>query len=128
MKSNISNLLKFTVTNLARSFLKSMSSFQSMFLIRGSAILDLTSAWTLQCTLVYDTHRPPTFFIFWVLCSAYRPLVRGNLVCHFEDKMTRDRSPRVQVVWVLVVVFKLFRRPLFPARCSHSVFPVLGKF
>ena len=24
-------------------------------------------------------------------------------VCHFEDEMTRDRSPRVQVVWVLVV-------------------------
>ena len=22
-------------------------------------------------------------------------------VCHFEDEMTRDRSPRVQVVWVL---------------------------
>ena len=48
-------------------------------------------------------------------------------VCHFEDEMTRDRSPRVQVVWVLVV-FKLFRRPLLPARCSRSVFPVLGKF
>ena len=29
--------------------------------------------------------------------------------------MTRDRSPRVQVVWVLVV-FKLFRRPLLPAQ------------
>ena len=48
-------------------------------------------------------------------------------VCHFEDEMTRDRSPRVQVVWVLVV-FKLFRRPLLPARCSRGVFPVLGKF
>ena len=56
-----------------------------------------------------------------------RPLVRGNLVCHFEDEITRDRSPRVQEVWVLVV-FKLFRRPLLPARCSRSVFPVLGKF
>ena len=48
---------------------------------------------------------------------------------HFEDEMTRDRSPRVQVhvVWVLVV-FKLFRRPLLPARCSRSVYPMLGKF
>ena len=49
------------------------------------------------------------------------------VVCHFEDEMTRERSPRAQVVWVLVV-FKLFRRPLLPARCSRSVFPVLGKF
>ena len=24
-------------------------------------------------------------------------------VCHFEDEMTHDRSPRVQVLWVLVV-------------------------
>ena len=44
--------------------------------------------------------------------------------CHFEDEMTRDRSPRVQVVWV-PVVFKLFHRPLLPARCSCGVFPVL---
>ena len=61
------------------------------------------------------------------------PKSEANLVCqsvcvfHFEDEMTRDRSPRVQVVWVLVV-FKLFRRPLLPARCSRSVFSVLGKF
>ena len=48
-------------------------------------------------------------------------------VDYFEDEMTRDRSPRVQVVWLLVVC-KLFRRPLLPARCSRSVFPVLGKF
>ena len=59
------------------------------------------------------------------------PKSEANLVCqsvdHFEDEMARDRSPRVQVVWVNVV-FKLFRRPLLPARCSRSVFPVLGKF
>ena len=59
------------------------------------------------------------------------PKSEANLVCqsvcHFEDEMTRDRSPRVQVVWVLVV-FKLFRRPLLPARRSRGVFPVLGKF
>ena len=48
-------------------------------------------------------------------------------VDHFEDEMTCERSPRVQVVWVLVV-FKLFRQPLLPARCSRSVFPVLGIF
>ena len=48
-------------------------------------------------------------------------------MCHFEGEMTHDRSPRIQVVWVLGV-FKVFRRPLFPARCSRSVFPVLGKF
>ena len=67
--------------------------------------------------------------IFGVLCSAYRPISQRQSwmsVCHFEEEMTRDRSPRVQVVWVLVV-FKLFRRPLLPARCSRGVFPVLGK-
>ena len=48
-------------------------------------------------------------------------------VCHFEDEMTRDSSLKVEVVWVLVA-FKLFRRPLLLARCSRSVFPVLGKF
>ena len=53
-------------------------------------------------------------------------------VCHFEDEMTRDRLPRVyKVVWVLVV-FKLFRRPLLPACCSRRVlncsrFPCVGK-
>ena len=74
MKSNISNLLKFTLTNLARSFLKSMSSFQSMFLILASAILDLKSAWASQCTLVYGTHRPPTFLHFFFLgYGTHRP-------------------------------------------------------
>ena len=53
-------------------------------------------------------------------------------VDHFEDEMTRDRLPRVyKVVWVLVV-FKLFRRPLLPACCSRRVlncsrFPCVGK-
>ena len=59
--------------------------------------------------------------------ALHTTLTQRNLVCHFEDEITRDRSPRVQVVWVLVV-FKLFRRPLLPARCSRSVFPVLGEF
>ena len=51
-------------------------------------------------------------------------LMLCNLVCHFEDEITHDRSPRVQEVSVLVV-FKLFRRPLLPACGSCSVFPVL---
>ena len=66
-----------------------------------------------------------TPFLGLMLCI--QPLVRGNLVCHFEDEITRDRSLRVQEVWVLVV-FKLFCRPLLPARSSCSVFPVLGEF
>ena len=42
-------------------------------------------------------------------------------VCHFQDEMTRDRSPRVyKVVWVLVV-FKLFRRPLPLANLQRVV-------
>ena len=53
-----------------------------------------------------------SFFLGLMLCI--RPLVRGKFVCHFEDEKSRDRSPRVQEVWVLVV-FKLFRRPLLPA-------------
>ena len=41
--------------------------------------------------------------------------------------MARDRSPRVQVVWALVVI-KLFRRPLLPAqRVVVAVFSLCWK-
>ena len=37
---------------------------------------------------------------------VYRPLSQRQIlivcqwVCHFEDEMTRDRSPRVKIVWL----------------------------
>ena len=61
-----------------------------------------------------------------LVCQSVCQCVRVS-VDHFEDEMTRDRSPRVQVVWVLVV-FKLFRRPLLPARCSRCVGKILKNF
>ena len=41
------------------------SSFHSIDPFCASAILDLTSVWASQCTLVYGTHGPPTFLIFF---------------------------------------------------------------
>ena len=73
----------------------------------------------------YALHTDPKSeanLVYQSVCQCVRVSVD-----HFEDEMTRDRSPRVQVVWVLVV-FKLFRWPLLPVRCSRGVFPVLGKF
>ena len=57
-------ILDFMKKDYPRSFFNSMSSSQTLFLIRASAILDLSSS---QCVLVYGAPGPRLLFFLMAL-------------------------------------------------------------